>query len=452
MPWYEWIVAVLLFVVSLGVLITIHEAGHLAMAKLFKVYCHEFSIGFGPSILHKRKEGKETYFSIRAIPFGGYVSMYGEEGSLPEECKDIPESRSLEGIKKWKKAIVVLAGVILNAFLALGIFAVSNLAFPIVGMTRRMVIEEKSIAAEIGLRNDDMLEYVFPANYKDEDGSINAFYYEYEDKTKLIHAGQFFIVDTNAVSDSGNHYVVGFMYTGDKGNPSLSEGMLIYEAISKSAILGEDCSYKEVQKLFKEWAQEEGSPEYYPNFELGNQKLKDNLKITANLHYFHDGEDGFYDKTVDLIFENGAIKDLGISFATRKIWLPFGTRVKNTFVDFGNGSVAVFKGLGILFRGGIKNMSGIVGIFDTSATLYRNYTFQTYLYFWGLISVNLAIFNLLPFPGLDGWQLLVTIIEGVSRKKIPQKFKGIMSAIGLALLFILMIVIIGLDIVRIVGV
>jgi regulator of sigma E protease len=58
---------------------------------------------------------------------------------------------------------------------------------------------------------------------------------------------------------------------------------------------------------------------------------------------------------------------------------------------------------------------------------------------WGLISVNLAIFNLLPFPGLDGWQLLVTAIEGISRKKVPTKVKSIISAVGLVLLFGLMI-------------
>ena len=60
-------------------------------------------------------------------------------------------------------------------------------------------------------------------------------------------------------------------------------------------------------------------------------------------------------------------------------------------------------------------------------------------FYAGLISINLAFFNLLPFPGLDGWQLLVTVIEGVSRKKVPQKVQGIVSTICLVLLFGLMI-------------
>ena len=106
----------------------------------------------------------------------------------------------------------------------------------------------------------------------------------------------------------------------------------------------------------------------------------------------------------------------------------------------------------MLFTGGIRNMSGVVGIFSYSAQLYGNYQFATYLYFWGLISVNLAIFNLLPFPGLDGWQILVTSVEGISKKKIPDKVKSIVSMIGLVLIFGLMLIIVVMDILRLIGV
>ena len=97
-------------------------------------------------------------------------------------------------------------------------------------------------------------------------------------------------------------------------------------------------------------------------------------------------------------------------------------------------------------------MSGFVGIFNYSAQLYGSYAFSTYLYFWGLISINLAIFNLFPFPGLDGWQIVVTTVEGITKKKIPEKVKSIVSIIGLVLIFALMIAVVAMDILRIVGV
>ena len=65
---------------------------------------------------------------------------------------------------------------------------------------------------------------------------------------------------------------------------------------------------------------------------------------------------------------------------------------------------------------------------------------------WALISINLGIMNLLPFPGLDGWHLLVTAIEGITRKELPKKFKNIVSTVGMILLFGLMIVILFKDI------
>ena len=68
-------------------------------------------------------------------------------------------------------------------------------------------------------------------------------------------------------------------------------------------------------------------------------------------------------------------------------------------------------------------------------------------YFAGLISINLAFFNLLPFPGLDGWQLVVTVVEAITRKKMPEKAQSIASVIGFVLLGILMVAVTIKDII-----
>ena len=68
-------------------------------------------------------------------------------------------------------------------------------------------------------------------------------------------------------------------------------------------------------------------------------------------------------------------------------------------------------------------------------------------FFAGLLSINLGVFNLLPFPGLDGWQLLTTAVEGISRKKIPARVQGIVSLIGMVLLFALAAFILVKDII-----
>lgn len=449
----EWILSIVLFILSLAILIVIHELGHFSMAKLFNVYCQEFSIGFGPSLLHKRKKGKETYFSIRAIPLGGYVSMYGEEMEL-EPGVVIPEERSLEGIKKWKKAIIVSAGIIMNTILALTLFAISNLCFPLVVATSTSTVEENSIAYNAGVRENDKMQFVSSPN-----AETNTYSFNYKvDNT--IYMGYFTIVDTNVVMES-NHYVLTYYPTGDKSETSFTDGANLYAAITKADVIN-DADYFET---YKSWFDEnsktpiEGCPEYFPNFKA--DPVKPYSASTSYVTHVMFKDEAGVEKTVEFQMTTQLVnekddkyewKPLGLSFKLEDVWLDFGTRVKNTFVDFGEASVAVFKGLGNLFTGGIKNLSGIVGIMKTSANVLSTYTFARYLYFWGLISVNLAIFNLLPFPGLDGFTLLVTAVEGATRKKIPNKFKNIMSLIGLALLFTLMIVIVVFDIMRWTGV
>ena len=449
----DTIVSIILFIVAFGVLICIHEAGHLSMAKLFKVYCKEYSIGFGPAIISKKKEGHETKFSLRAIPLGGYVSMYGEGMEDDPELKDVPPERSLEGIKKWKKAIVLSAGVILNAVLAFILIFISNFAFPTIHYTREAVVAESSLIAKEGVVSGDHIKFLLPSSYE-EDGKIAPFYYEFTDSEKVIHSNNFFIVDPDITLADGTQVVLTYMFTGDKKEPNFSEGLKLYKGVSRSEL--STLTYDtQLKQDFLAWSTQEGSPDYYPNFETGLYLLDEDFRFTAKLNFENVGQKSL---EIHVSFSKKGAKtvntfeDIGLSFKRAKEWLPVSQRFKNTFADFGSAAGAVFKGLKILFTGGIKNMSGIVGIFDASASLYTQYTFSTYLFFWGLISINLAIFNLLPFPGLDGWQLLVTAIEGISRKKIPAKFKTIMSLIGLGLLFALMIAIIVLDILRIVGV
>ena len=120
----------LLFFVGLGLLVTIHELGHFIAAKSFKVYCSDFSIGFGPKIVKiKRKKG-ETKFSIGIVPLGGYVSMYADVGDELPDGVNIPKSRSVAGIARWKRYIIFGAGIVMNFVLAYLIFFIACSCFP----------------------------------------------------------------------------------------------------------------------------------------------------------------------------------------------------------------------------------------------------------------------------------------------------------------------------------
>ncbi len=167
----DFVIGLIAFILMLSVIVILHELGHFLVAKHFGVFCKEFSIGMGPCLY--QKQGKETAFSIRAIPFGGYVMMAGEEdGTQNEEdswLKDVPENRRLNGIAKWKQVCIMIAGIVMNILLAWIIYMgvalaqgyVVEEAKPIV-----YVVEENSVAQKAGLEKDDHILKV-----KSEDGN-----------------------------------------------------------------------------------------------------------------------------------------------------------------------------------------------------------------------------------------------------------------------------------------
>ncbi len=152
------IINILVFLLILGSIIIIHELGHFLAAKFFGVYCAQFSMGFGPKIWSKK--GKETEYEIRAIPFGGFVAMAGEEDQLEnEELKDIPLERTLKGKKTYQKVIIFFAGVFMNFVLAFvvlfGVYVTSGQ----IGVNEAQIgkIEQGSPAQIYGMCEGDVI-------------------------------------------------------------------------------------------------------------------------------------------------------------------------------------------------------------------------------------------------------------------------------------------------------
>lgn len=109
----NFILSAFKIIILLGTLVFIHELGHFAAAKLFRIKVNEFAIGFGPVIL--KKQGKQTKYALRLIPLGGFVSMEGEEERSAKEG-----SFSEAGI--IKRIIVISAGGIVNIIFAIIIY------------------------------------------------------------------------------------------------------------------------------------------------------------------------------------------------------------------------------------------------------------------------------------------------------------------------------------------
>lgn len=163
----------LLFLIALSLLIFIHELGHFLFAKLFGVYCMEFSLGMGPAVFSKKfKFDNETKYSLRYLPIGGYVAMAGEiDGDEQEKELNIPYERTINGIKAWKRAIVVVAGVTFNFIFALVLIAIYIFATGVSTNDNRIDIQNNSIAYNAGIRTEDKILEV-TSNVIKENGNI----------------------------------------------------------------------------------------------------------------------------------------------------------------------------------------------------------------------------------------------------------------------------------------
>ena len=528
-------VYILLFILCLSTLIMVHEAGHLATAKIFKVYCFEYAIGFGPRLLSFKRKNGETRFSIRAIPFGGFVSMYGEADAKPEDVGEIDPSRSLENIKKWKKGIIMSAGVTMNFVLALVIFFIYNIAFPAhTARVAHITVKKNSMAYDVGLRSKDCVYatqlyrsdgiYFFYDNeatltYADDSEAKVYFGYDYSQITLKNQSLRSFAVAFKSVdlgnldetgsteisfedalghleeSEKRDRYITGYLREFETRRNKKTDTYSVTLAITENyldksdkAVYANIALSQEEYKTFGRYVPvgaditlvgdfstavnpktgtetnvlmvEDNFLTSYPDITLGNAlkgksqgfapkslsfnmyKLDESTNIGRGTAYPLAGLD---------VSEGKLPKNIGISMQLDSYYRSFGDSVKYTFEDFGRSATLIYRGLGQLFTSeGIKNVGGIIAIGVSTTQVLVDYGFGMFLYYWAIISVNLGIVNLLPFPGLDGWHLLVTVVEGTTRKEIPSKVKNIVSLIGIGLLFGLMILIIIKDIITVI--
>ena len=204
---------IIYFVLLLGLVILVHEIGHLVVAKLFNVYCGEFAIGMGPKLFSIKK--KETTYSIRALPIGGFVTLAGDEF----EDETIPKERTLPGIHPLKRIVIMLAGIAMNFLL--GWLLLSS----VIAMNGKIVVPpppiidkvmENTPAERAGLQNGDIIrqiEYSDGTIIKPDDFydilNYNAMYTDERTITIERNGALFMLKITPEYNATENSYLIG---------------------------------------------------------------------------------------------------------------------------------------------------------------------------------------------------------------------------------------------------
>ena len=467
------VVSILIMIVILGVLISLHEAGHLGMAKLFKIYCFEYSIGFGPKLLHVKRKNGETYFSIRAIPLGGYVSMYGEEGAVPDGEEEPAKERSLEIKPLWQKLIVFVAGVTVNYLLGLILIFIAVSAFKTYYSGWSYLAPTSSetlVAAYAPMKvNGESDLYTKIRNALSEKGSSLSV------EDHLLYSGTTYTVKEGA--DEYQYQIldgeVDLTHYRENGSSELvGQYAVLYapNSLTNAHDLANDLVlFPLLEEKTSDALAEIGIPR---KIDFSSDKQFTLKGLTGEKNYSFEMDLIFLPRTEEADASRPISKEhfsdswankieISQTIANKKeAWGSFGLSVdvlgvRNTwseawddwayYVPWAN--VAIVRGLASLFTSGIKNLSGIVGMTAQVGTVMARGGASMIFLYAGLISINLAFFNLLPFPGLDGWQIVVAIVEKIIRRKINPKVKGIVSYIGLGLLLALAVAVTVKDII-----
>lgn len=445
----ETFLYILIMIVILGILISIHEAGHLAAAKMFKVYCFEYSIGFGPKLLHVRRKGGETYFSIRAIPLGGYVSMYGEAGAVPEGEIEPDAKRSLNAINKGKKAVVLVAGVTMNFILGLILIFISDIAFPkfytayggAVSISENETVELNYAPLSYA---DTVLDYI--ETNKNPEFAKEDYYLALPGVT--TEKNYCFVLDSNVkiFGKDGSPYMGGASYV----------AIYMPRTLTKERDIGDSIAFYPASKEAVEDVYQTIGITAYPDFTVESfQFTEEGSYVDMELRLFParalGTEEGISRESYSkAFFEESLTVPTKLTLQEKKL-VSNGARMEvisehndwngawaQWAKDVPDACGAIVKGFGSLFTpGGFSNISGPIGMTSALPQIEALGGVGYIFYFAGLLSINLAFFNLLPFPGLDGWQLFVTGFEAITRKKMPEKVQTIATIIGFTLLGLL---------------
>ncbi len=449
-------------VVTLGLVILIHELGHFAVCKWTGIYVKTFSIGFGPKLLRRRFG--ETEYALSVVPFGGYVKMAGE--GVMEEIQDagtgnvhhypigtaegdrlaaerddaIPESRHFRSRPTWQRLAVVIAGPLANLVLAFVIYTSivltsGMLVIPttIIGGVRAgspadvaglavgdRIVSVNGVAVEVW--SDVTNGIVLPSLDLSEPATVGLIV-EHEGVRRDVEVTPLFEdnvwnlglepMDTRVglVQKEGAAAVAGLMpgdvITALDGQPVTSFGA-IAEYINARAGVAVRVSWE-----------------------------RDGLLMERDI--VPDSAEVAPDSSIGRIYFDRAYESRPVGFGEAVV---VGWRATMRTI------VTIVGALASVREMGLDAVGGPIRVGQVAGEMLR-WSVGHLMQFIAFFSVNLFLLNLLPIPVLDGGHVLFILYEMIMGRTVHQRFQAIAAQVGLIVLMLFMILVIVGDVLRV---
>lgn len=434
-----------IFVLAILILVFVHELGHFITAKLFKMRVERFSLGFPPR-LFGFKYG-ETDYCVSATPLGGYVKISGmiDESMDIEHLNAEPQPWEFRSKPVWQRIIVISGGVIFNVILAAVIYSGLNMYYGEVRIPMNQVqgfyVAEGSLAQEIGFQTGDKIKSV---NGKD----ITYF-------QDLL----------NPATITSSDLTFGVLRNGEFFNLKAPANFL--DLLNKKPFFGiEDLVPSKIHEVSK------GGPADKAGLQSGDVVIAIDerpIQFWAELYQSIKSSEGVMNLTVvrngldtlqlavtpDLETKTIGIRQdfeqfFQIEFVKPGFFAAIGSGINRS----GNVLTGIVNGFTKLFSGDISvkdNLGGPVAIANFTKQATDAGGVRGFWEITAMLSLTLAVMNILPIPVLDGGHLVFLIYEGITRREPSAKIRMIMQQVGFVLIIGLIIFVTFNDIMRQIG-
>ncbi|MBT5720299.1 MAG: RIP metalloprotease RseP [Gammaproteobacteria bacterium] len=456
------LISIIALLVTLGILVTIHEFGHFWVARRCGVKVLRFSIGFGKAA--KTWIGKDgVEYVIAPIPLGGYVKMLGQEDTTVTDTSSVPASQrqySFACKPLWQRMVIVAAGPIANFLLAIFVFWLINISYGVSGIAPvvNSVIED-SVADRAGLRAGDEILAV--------DGTETIIWQQVTLQllARLGETGDVTLTVDPADSNRSRDIrlpIDAWMGSETAPNPVNDLGIIQFEIPADIAgiVPGGAADAAGLQAGDK-IVSVDGSP--IRGWTHWVEVIRANPELTLNVVVKRGGidnvllmqparatlDDGTVIGSIGAYVEETTLAELLPPEMQRQVDYNVVSAIQPALVETWDKSLFVLDSVKKMVIGliSVKNINGPITIAQVAGET-ATYGLDVYLGFLALLSISLGVLNLLPIPVLDGGHLLYYAIEAVIRRPVPERIQAFGLQLGLLLISGIMVLAIYNDVNR----